>query len=404
MNDYNNLDTFGRDYLRLALEVNKHFDGFIDAYLGPAELKAEVEAAPKREPAALLEEIGRLQAAIPTADPQRHAYLTATLRGIETTTRIIAGETFDYRDEVARIYDVEPQRVDESVYEAAQRELDSLLPGSGPITERLEARRQHYIIPNDKILPLLELARDETRQRTAARIPLPDDEGVEVHLVNDRHWGAYNWYLGTGRSLIEFNTDIPLTALQLLGTFAHEGYPGHHTEGMLKEKGLLHEKGYGETAVFLLHSPAAVISEAIAVVATKMIFSADTAHEWNLNVMLPAAGLSPYQGENAAAMARLNKAAEQLRTVSANAALLHHTGQINRQQVIEYLQTYGLSTPQRAEKSYEFITHPLSRNYVFTYTIGRDLFEQATAGKDPWPLFGRLLTEQFLPSQLVSSQ
>lgn len=352
----------------------------------------------------MLEEVARLQATVPTADPQRHAYLTASLRAIETTTRMIAGDMFDYRDEVARIYDVQLQQMDESVYETAQQELDSLLPGNGSISERLEARRQHYLIPNDKILPLLELARDETRRRTTAHITLPDDEGVEVRLVNNRHWGAYNWYLGNGRSLIEFNTDIPLTALQLLGTFAHEGYPGHHTEGMLKEKGLLHEKGYGETAVFLLHSPAAVISEAIAVVATKMIFPGESAHEWNLDVMLPAAGLTPYHGENAAAMSRLNKAAEQLRTVSANAALLHHTGQINRQQVIEYIQTYGLSTPQRAAKSYEFITHPLSRNYVFTYTIGRDLFEQATNGQDRWPLFGRLLTEQVLPSQLVSGQ
>lgn len=400
----NNLDTFSRDYLRLALEVNKHFDGFIDAYIGPAELKAEVEAAPKQEPAALLQEVARLQANLPTADTNRHAYLSATLRAIETTIRLIAGEHFDYREEVARIYDVQPQQVDESVYEAAQRELDGLLPGSGSIAERLEVRRQHYLIPNEKILPLLQLARDETRRRTAAHISLPEDEEVEVRLVNDRHWGAYNWYLGNGRSLIEFNTDIPLSVLQLLGTFAHEGYPGHHTEGILKEKRLLHEKGYGEAAVLLLHSPAAVISEAIAVAATKMIFPDDTAHEWNLNVMLPAAGLTPYHGENATAMSRLYKASEQLRTVSANAALLHHTGQLNRQQTIEYIQTYGLATPQRAEKSYDFITHPLSRNYVFTYTIGRDLFEQATEGQDPWPLFGRLLTEQVLPSQLNGVQ
>jgi hypothetical protein len=135
-----------------------------------------------------------------------------------------------------------------------------------------------------------------------------------------------------------------------------------------------------------------------------MIFPGTSAHEWTLEVMLPAAGLTPYQGEGAAEMARLSEAAEKLHTVSANAALLHFTGQLNRQQVIDYLRTYGLATQQRAEKSYEFMTHPLSRNYVFTYTIGRDLFEQATASGERWPLFGRLLTEQVLPSQLASGQ
>jgi hypothetical protein len=394
------LDTFGRDYLRLALEINKHFDGYIDAYLGPAGLKAEVEVAPQREPTALLEDIARLQALLPTADPNRHAYLTALLRGMECTVRIIAGETFDYLDEVAQIYDIQPQKVDEVVYEAAYHELDSLLPGSGSVAERLEARRQHYLLPNEKILPLLELARDETRRRTAGRIALPEAEGVEVRLTNNQHWSAYNWYLGNGRSLIEFNTDIPLSALQLLGTFAHEGYPGHHTEGILKEQRLLREKGYAEAAVMLLHSPTAVISEAIAVTALEMIFTEDGAHEWNWEVMLPAAALTPYQSESAAEMSRLSEAQKQLRTVSANAAILHHTGQLNREQAIEYLQTYNLSTRQRAEKSYEFMTHPLSRNYVFTYTIGYDLFQQATANSDPWPLFGRLLTEQVLPSQL----
>lgn len=400
----NNIDTFGRDYLRLTLEINKHFEGLIDAYLGPTDLKAEAEATPQREPAALLADVAQLQASVPTADPSRHAYLLATLRAIETTARIVGGETFDYLDEVAFIYDVQPQKVDEAVYEVAHRELDTLLPGSGSAAERLQTRRQHYFVPNDKALALLELARDETRRRTAAFITLPEDEGVDVQLVSNKHWGAYNWYLGNGRSLIEFNTDIPLSALQLLGTFAHEGYPGHHTEGILKEKRLLHEKGYAEAAVVLLHSPAAVISEAIAVVATDMIFPGESAHQWTLDVLLPAAGLTPYYDEGAAEMSRLADAAENLRTVSANAALLHYTGQLNREQTIEYLQTYGLTTPQRAEKSYGFITHPLSRNYVFTYTIGEDLFRQATANGDKWPLFRRLLTEQVLPSQLESKQ
>jgi hypothetical protein len=399
----NNLttDPFGRDYLRLALEIDKHFPGYIDAYLGPADLKAEVSAAPTRETAALLDDVAHLQATIPADDPTRHAYLTATLRSIEGTVRMLNGETFDYLDEVARLYDIQPQKVDEAIYEAAQRELESLLPGDGSVADRLQARREHYQINTGQALPLLELARDETRRRTAALIALPEGEDVELRLTSNQHWGAYNWYLGNGRSLIEFNTDVPLSALGLLDTFAHEGYPGHHTEGVLKEEELLKRRGYAEAAVALIHSPAAVISEAIAVAAAEIIFPAESGHQWNRDVLLPAAGLTPYHEESAAEMARLSRALDKLDTVFCNAAVLHHTGQLDREQTIEYLQSYALSTRQRAEKSYEFITHPLSRNYVFTYTIGYDLFKQATTNGEKWPLFRRLLTEQVLPSQLA---
>ena len=44
------LDEFGRRYLRLTLALHRHLDGYVDAYYGPPELKAEVDAA---EPPAL---------------------------------------------------------------------------------------------------------------------------------------------------------------------------------------------------------------------------------------------------------------------------------------------------------------------------------------------------------------
>ena len=71
-------------------------------------------------------------------------------------------------------------------------------------------------------------------------------ESFRYELVSDYPWGAYNWYLGDAHSLIQFNTDVPLNALGLLDICAHEGYPGHHTEAMLKEKHLYQEQGIAE--------------------------------------------------------------------------------------------------------------------------------------------------------------
>ncbi|MFO7538878.1 MAG: hypothetical protein R6X32_12605 [Chloroflexota bacterium] len=392
------LDAYGRSYLQLVLEIDKHIEGYIDAYYGPAELKTAVSATDKKAPAALLDDVAGLQATIPTADPRRTAYLTAALRAIDCTVRMLNGEAFAYTEEVARLYDVTPQPVAETRFEAAHRELDTLLPGQGSLAERMEVRRQRYTVEKDQILSLLELARAETRRRTAELVELPADEAVDIRLTDNQPWGAYNWYLGNGRSLIEFNTDVPTSALGLLSTFAHEGYPGHHTESMLKEMTLYRQKGYGEQAAMLLHSPAAVIAEGIATQAVDIIFPDDSHYAWTREVLLPQANL-PTE-ETAAQMARLTQAGDQLRYVNGNAALHYHGGRLTKEQTIDYIQTYGLATPERAAKSFSFLSHPLFRSYIFTYTQGYDLIEQATNGTDKTALFHRLLTEQVLPSQL----
>ena len=393
------LDPFSADYLRLTLEIDKHIDGYLDAYTGPAALRDEVRAAPLRPPADLLTDVDRLEERIPAGDPARALYLAATLRAIECTLRMLAGKTFDYLEEAHRLYDIHPQLAPESRLLAAHNALDSLLPEQpgDTLAARLAAWRNQFEIEPSRALALLELAREETRRRTAAFVPLPDDESVEVRLTAGQPWSAYNWYLGGGRSLIEFNTDLPLNALHLLGTFAHEGYPGHHTEGTLKEIELYQRRGYGEQAALLLHSPAAVISEGIATRALEVIFPDDSHHVWNAEVLLPAAGL-PVEPGLADRLRRIDEATTAFRYVNGNAAILYHTGLITKAGAIDYMQTYGLATPERAAKSVSFFTHPLFRAYIFTYSVGYDLI---AATPDPTATFGRLLTEQVLPSELA---
>jgi hypothetical protein len=391
----NKIDDFGRAYLRLTLEIEKHVPGFVDSYVGPAEIKAEADAAEKKTPAALRDDLAWLQANLPADDPNRRTYLQAFLRTMDCLLRQVNGEEISFLEEANCLYDIEPHLIDENRFTAAHRELDTVLPGEGSIADRLEARRKQYEVSNDKALPLIDLARAETRRRTLALMELVEGESLEVTLVNNQPWGAYNWYKGNYHSLIEFNTDFPLNALALLGTFAHEGYPGHHTEGILKDKLLYRDKGYAEEATRLLYSPAAVIAEGIATTALEIIFPNDSDDEWNVEVMLPAAGLP---AEPIDQMRRIAKAARELRYVSGNAAILYHTGRLNEEQTVEYFRTYALGTEQRARQGFRFIDR--YRAYPFTYTWGYDLLEQATNGRDKTPLFRRLLTEQILPSQL----
>ncbi len=86
--------------------------------------------------------------------------------------------------------------------------------------------------------------------------------------------------------------------------------------------------------------------------------------------------------------------------MTGNAAILYHTGRLTREQTIDYIQTYGLTTRERAEKSFSFLSHPLYRSYIFTYSEGYELIDRQP---DKGPVFRRLLTEQLLPSDLAAT-
>ena len=53
--------------------------------------------------------------------------------------------------------------------------------------------------------------------------PSPTDESFDLFPVTNQPWGAYNWYLGGGRSRIDIDTDLPLRITSLAETIAHEG-------------------------------------------------------------------------------------------------------------------------------------------------------------------------------------
>ena len=91
-------DPIARDYLLLGLRLDQHVPGLIDAYYGPASLKAQVEIEPKRSPASLREDAASLRARV--ADeidaPDRRTWLTAQLVALETQASVLAGDPLPY--------------------------------------------------------------------------------------------------------------------------------------------------------------------------------------------------------------------------------------------------------------------------------------------------------------------
>jgi hypothetical protein len=184
---------------------------------------AVLEAPPKVSD--LLRQVDDLQAAIAGADlpEDRRAFLAVQTRAMATSSRILAGEAIPYADEVRLLFDVEPARTPEAVFEAAAEELQTLLPGEGPVADRMAAWRARFEITPERARGAIDLILSETRRRTAAFVALPDAESIEIAFVSDKPRSGYNWYLGVGRSLVEVNTDLPIRANALLSLISHGG-------------------------------------------------------------------------------------------------------------------------------------------------------------------------------------
>jgi hypothetical protein len=196
------MDELGRNYLTLALNLDRHFEGFVDAYFGPPELRVEVEAAEPRSLEALADDARKLQEAIEDSDydPQRKGFLTRQTRAMTAVIRNLSGDRLDFVEEVELYFDITPEMVDEAVFEAIHAEMDPLFAGEGSLSERVAAWEKGLELEADRILPVCDLALQETRRRTRALFDLPPGEEVSLNLVKDQPWYAYNWYLGDYRS------------------------------------------------------------------------------------------------------------------------------------------------------------------------------------------------------------
>ncbi len=390
-------DPTSRAYVRLALHIDRHVPGFIDAYFGPpawqAEAKAEGVIPPaqlRREAEALLRDIAAI------GDALRCEWLTKQVTAMTATLRRLEGEALLFEEELALMYDIHPQWTDERKFDDALHIIGDLLPGAGPLADELEAWDARFDVSKWKLLPLLAICRDEAQRRTRRLFLLPEGEEVTLQIVQNQPWSAYNWYLGNYRSRVDVNTDLPVRANAMLRLMTHEGYPGHHTEHAIKERSLYRRQGRAEACVQLINAPECVISEGIADLAREVIFPEPELEAWLRDVLYPQAGIAADVERDRA----IAQALRILRPVSGNAAFLLHRDGASEQTVVDYIQRYGARTEKQARQSYRFISNPLFRSYVFNYHYGRDLLNRYIEASDRIARFRMLLEQPLTPSRI----
>jgi hypothetical protein len=390
------MDELSRRYIALAFGIERHLPGFVDAYFGPPEPREAALAGDPAPPQALREQAQRLAADVAASDyaRRRRDYLAAQLRAMDAVCRKLAGEPLSYEEEVRACFDVEPVRVPDERFAQAVEELEALLPGSGPVAERLQRWRGQFAVAPQTARILVDVIAHEAARRTTTLLALPEGEEVGFELVQDKPWSGYNWYLGGYRSRVELNTDLPLYANALVALICHEAYPGHHTEHAVKERDFYRAQGFGEHSIQLIAAPECLISEGIAMLADSVVFPGDELYRWQAEALYPLAGIAG----DPETERRIAQAGRELRALSANAALMLHADGALEGEVLTYIQRYGLRTEQEARQALRFIADPLWRAYVWTYHSGRDLLGRWLRLGDPQERFRMLLGEQLTPS------
>jgi hypothetical protein len=403
-------DSWFRHYVLLAFRIDKalravsEHSPFVDYYYGPSEWKEQV--ATEALPAApdLLHEALDLTEVVAGLDlePQRAIFLRKQVLAMQTICQKLCGETFTLEDELQRCFDLRfpPNRTPEAHFEHVWAQAKAMLPGPGDLQERIQTLEQRLTLPPERAEQIVDLLNDalaETRRRTLSFLDLPAGESIVVRAVRGQRWMANNQFQGQAHSRIDLNLDTFTYLPSLLNLASHEGYPGHHTEYARKEQHLFHERGHLEQAIGLLISPQAVISEGIATLAVKMIFSHEEERQWLVEHLYPRAGLTVSPEE-----ADWRSPADELWTpVRSNAALLLYEGQPEHE-VQAYLQHYLRLSAGQAQQVLAYLQRPFRESYIFTYTAGTELMRPRLQGADQHTIFARFLAEPITPSDLLS--
>ena len=293
-----------KDYALLALRIDRVMRKvtdlpYVDGYYGPPAWKAQVESEPEMGAGDLVRATMALADALPAQnfEQQRAVCLEKQVVAIETVCRRLSGETFSLQEEVRRCFDVQATWIPDARFEEALEIYRATLPGKGTLARRLHEWRQgQYLLSpdqSDQFLAVTQRILTEIRRRTRQLIDLPEGEAVEIHTVSDKPFGAATFYQGNYHTLIEINTDSPLSIPTLVDTLCHEGYPGHHTEFILKEHFLYRQQGHTEQSVPIVVSPPCLISEGIATWAWEMIFAPGELEAWLAEETYPLVDLHP---------------------------------------------------------------------------------------------------------------
>lgn len=391
------------DYLRLELSMGEHDTAHVDAYFGPAELRAQAQRDnwSLATIATKAETLSDALTALRSADnAQRIDGLLGRLTALRMRVAIVEGDAPDFDTEARALFGAVAPNRDDAYYDEVLNQIDALLSGDEPLERRVTAFREQFMIPADKLDAVFRAAMDACRERTIGRIELPENERFRIEYVTDKPWSGYNWYEGDAESLIQVNTDLPTPIDRAVDLGCHEGYPGHHTFNALVEQKFVRENGWLEYSLYPLFSPQSLIAEGTGNYGIELAFPGAERVDYEKAVLFPLAGLDVTEADRYYALQGL---LGKLSFAGNEAARDLLNGDITEEEAIAWLQRYTLSSPERAAQRVRFIK--TYRSYVVNYNLGQSLVaawvERDDADADlRWARFETLLKQPVVPGAL----
>ena len=403
----NELGSIASDYVKLTLALGEKEAGYVDAYYGPAQWAEAAKTDPRdmRELGNAIVDLMMRLDALPDSDnplaEARKRVLSAQLEAALTRHAMMQKEVFPFAEEARGLFGVTPELRPLSEFDPVLEEIENIVPGDGPLSERVAAFENGYIIPKDRLKAVFDTAIAECKARTAAHFDLPEGENFRMEFVTGKSWSGYNYYQGNYQSLIQINTDLPIFIGRAVDLGCHEGYPGHHVYNMLLERNLTRGRGWQEFSIYPLYSPQSLIAEGSANYGIELAFSGQQRLDYERDVLYPLAGLDP---DSAAAYWALQIAKQALSGARMTIAQQYLDGDITRDEAISLTQKYQLVSPERAAQMTDF--NDQYRSYVINYGLGLDMVRdwieaQGDAPVWRWKAMERLLSEPMLPGDLV---
>lgn len=274
---------------------------------------------------------------------------------------------------------MQPQLADVERYVRAHAELDRLLPGAGALTDRWHEHRRAIACPPGLLPRAAAALSDALRERTAGILALPAGEQVSISLIEGAHWNGFA-SSGVGASttvILAGDRSVWLGRLPQL--IAHETYPGHHAQRLLRHAAAQHRP---ELALDLLGGPLAVLDEGLAEHGLATAVGPGWG-DWLADVLAPVGLAVPGSAYDGSLLEQIAAAAAPLGRARADAGLLLHRH--GPAAAADHLQRWALSTPAGVDRVLDFLSDPVWGDYIWAPVLGAELVGD-WLGQAPEPL------------------
>ena len=397
---------YGIKFLLLALRIDKHNNGYVDFYIGPKKLRKIVDNEVLTSPNKLLTDCKALQKDLfkKGYDKKRERYLEKMLTAMRTSIEILNSTEISIKEQFLRLYDIVLQPVKESELDNLKEEFNAAYGGQGSLEKRMNDLRIRRTVPEGKVFELFKKALNITRERTKELFDdlLPENEHINLELVKNNNnnkikWTYYNWYMGNLRSRIEVNPNYNMYWTLFLPAAAHEGYPGHHTEFIVKEQRLYRELDQFEHSILLLNSPKLIISEGIALIAVNMLFDYREQAEISLREFCQDSS----KESSIEALIAQGKVKGKQSLFGYNFAYHALIDGWNEEKLIRYATSFEILSQEIIKNRINFLLNPIHSTTAFSYNIGSQLIMKKYGGFPSVKDFRDLLINPILPSDLA---